>query len=480
MKPLSTKAQSLQLDALAVSYGLSNLMDSAGHKAADWLLKNFPPEKSFQVFCGPGNNGGDGFVSAFYLKKAGRAVQVFSCEGSHQKKGFGIEVKALSQWRAKRDQVLIDALFGVGLSRPLEGVFKDTIYKMNRSSQTIVSLDAPSGLCVDMGRILGLSAKADQTLSFALGKPGFYLNEGPHHSGKIFIFPLEYPKELLDKVCHTVYLIDEFRLPSYKKTANKSHKGWSLIAAGREGLWGCGLLACQAAYTVGSGYVSWAGLDYPYEKSLQIPEVLLNRLTDKSLFDKKTAIGAGPGLGFSKEAGGFILKLKKLNLPVVLDADAISLLSKQKETPVLNKNFLLTPHSGELSRLLNAPSKDIEGDRLLYAGAGAKKLQSWLLLKGLHPVLSDGKKHWIIPYSHPALGKAGTGDVLTGLITGLMAQSLSVFSASALGVFLQGETARRWEQEGKDSNAFSASRIIEGLPFVMSKLRAETVSKKEP
>ena len=490
MKVLSTKGQSRRLDELAGAYGLSNsqLMDTAGYKASQWLLQKFPGDALFQVFCGPGHNGGDAFVVAFYLIQAGREVQVFACDSSNrlfnQKKRKlqkrGVKVQTLETWlkqkkhnpkNTKLKPVLIDGLFGVGLSRPLKGQFKELVQEINQTKQARISLDLPSGLCADTGQVLAVSVKADYTLSFALGKPGFYLNEGPQQTGKLIVLPLEYPKELLNKVCNTVYLIEkkDFSLPSYKATANKSHKGWSLIVAGREGMWGCGLLACQSAYAVGSGYVSWASSQYPYKKSLSIPEVLLNRLSDSKLFDKKTAIGAGPGLDFSTETQNFILKLKKLKCPVVLDADAISLLAKQN-SPKLNLNFLLTPHAGELSRLLNVPAKSIEKDRLLYATKGAKKCNSWLLLKGLHPVLSDGKKQWIIPYSHPALGKAGTGDVLTGILTGLLAQKLSILNASALGVFLQGETARLWIKKGKAPQAFSARHIIEELPFVMSKL----------
>ena len=261
-------------------------------------------------------------------------------------------------------------------------------------------------------------------------------------------------------------------LPSYPKTANKTDRGWSLIAAGREGMWGCGLLACRSAYTVGSGYVTWAGADYPYQSSLQIPEALLARLEDKRLFDKKTAIGAGPGLGFSKTVESFILQLKDLNLPVLLDADALTLIS-QKKSFVLNKNFVLTPHTGELSRLLNVDSQSIEKDRLKYARKGAVKYNCWLLLKGYQPILSNGEQSFLIPTGNSALGKAGSGDALTGIITGLMAQGLSVFKACSLGTLLQGETSARWLAQGKDINSFSASEIINQLPFVMSDFRSD-------
>ena len=484
MESLTTKAQSNELDRRAETYGLSGetLMDTAGFKASEWILKQFP-SSSFSVFCGPGHNGGDGWLTAFYLKKAGRQVEVFACESSkalfNKKKkkahSLNIKTKKFSEWRSQAGQVLIDALFGVGLVRPLEGKFKELVLKINKTDKPVVALDVPSGLCADRGLVLNSAVKADYTLSFALAKSGFYLNEGPGHSGEIIVFPIGFPQKLLDEVCNSVYLVQKKDvsafLPFYKDTANKTHRGWSLIASGHEGMWGCGLLACRAAYTVGSGYVTWASSSYPYEKSLEIPEALLSRFDDQQLFDKKTAVGAGPGLGFSKSAIDFILKLKNINIPVVLDADAISILAKNKES-ALNKSFLLTPHSGELSRLINVPSHKIDEDRLLYAKQGAKNYGSWLLLKGFYPVLSDGEKNWIIQTGNSALGKAGSGDVLTGILTGLMAHGLSVFKASLLGNILQGETAKRWIEQGKDINSFSASEIIRELPFVMSELRS--------
>lgn len=260
-------------------------------------------------------------------------------------------------------------------------------------------------------------------------------------------------------------------LPSYPKTANKTDRGWSLIVAGQEGMWGCGLLASRSAYTVGSGYVTWASSDYPYQNSLQIPEALLARLKDKMLFDKKTAVGVGPGLFFSKPIKNFIFKLKDLKLPVLLDAEALNLISTKKSF-LLDKNFLMTPHTGELSRLLNIPSQTIEKDRIKYAQEGALKYNCWLLLKGFQPILSNGEQNFLLSTGNSALGKAGTGDVLTGIITGLMAQGLSVFKACVLGTVLHGETAVRWLAEGKDINSFSASDIIHQLPFVMSEFRS--------
>ena len=485
MNLLTKKKQSKKLDEKASSYGLSNedLMDTAGWKASQWLLKKFPASYSFIIFCGPGHNGGDGFVTAFYLKKAGRSVELFSCKSSNtlfnkkkkKAKSVNIKINPLNDWKKQKGQILIDALFGIGLTRSPKSEFKEVILNINKAKKTVVALDIPSGLCADTGLALGATIKANYTLSFATAKPGFYLNEGISYSGKVFILPIGFPKDLLTTVCNSTFLIKKSHvksfLPSYKNTANKTHRGWSLIVSGKEGMWGCGLLACRAAYTVGSGFVTWASKSYPYKKSIKIPEAILARFNEEKLFDKKTAIGVGPGLGFSKIVENFIFQLKKLNLPVVLDADALTLLAKKKSY-LLNKNFLLTPHSGELSRLIKVPSQTIDTDRLSYAKQGAKKYNSYLLLKGSQPVLSDGKKCWILHSGNSALGKAGSGDVLTGILTGLMAQNLSVFKASLLGTILQGETANRWLEKGRDINSFSASKVIEELPFIMSELRS--------
>ena len=512
MQQLSNKAQSYQLDKQALSWGLSveELMKTAGFKSAEWLLKHFST-CSFDVLCGTGNNGGDGLVTAFYLKKAGREVRVFMPENSQnsllhkqKKRVLSLNIKIhrledyhpelsskishkefeaeesglsfkVSEGETNSDAVIIDALFGVGLDRPLTGLFKEIVLKINLSQQKVVSLDLPSGLCADTGNILGSSVKAHWTLSFGLAKTGFYFNEGVEQTGDVIVLPIGFPKELRDQVCSSYFLVEKENVreffPSYKSNANKTDRGHSLIVAGQEGMWGCGLLACRAAYSIGSGYVTWASENYPYKKSLEIPEALLAQIKELSLFDKKTAVGSGPGLGFSKAVQEFYLKLFQLeDKPILLDADALTFLAQNKGI-LLNKNFVLSPHYGELSRMLKVSSQSIAENPLLYAQQGAEKYKSWLFLKGFHSILSDGEKSWILNSGNSALGKAGSGDVLTGFLTGLMAQGLSPFKACLLGGMIHGETADRWLREKKDKNSFSASAIIEQLAFVMAEMK---------
>ena len=477
-----SKSQSSQLDEQAPHYGLSaeTLMENAGSQAAQWILSKYSEDFSFVVLCGPGHNGGDGWVLASSLKKAGRNVQVFSCKSSNElwniqrKKclSLGLFPKNFSDFDVKEKEVIIDALFGVGLDRKIEGEFFDLIFKINKSSSSVVALDLPSGLCADTGSVLGIGVKASQTLSFALPKPGFYLNQGPAHCGEIQIFSIGFPKELLSKVCGKFFLISSEHvcslLPVYKEEANKTHRGHTLIGAGREGMWGSAVLACEAAFRVGSGYVTWASEEYP--KNLEIPEALTALLGDKNLLHKKTSVALGPGLGFSSCLKELILRLKEEKFPVLLDADAITLCAKEHIFN-LGSHFLLTPHSGELSRLLEVSSENINKDRLLFAEKGASQMGAWLLLKGFHSVLSDGEKSYILNSGNSALGKAGTGDVLTGIISGLAAQGLGFPEAAALGAVLHGETAEKWCREGKDVNAFSASDILRLLPSVISEMR---------
>ena len=485
MKFLALKKESGQLDRQAAQAGLegADLMETAGRRSARRLLEIFPAPRSFVVFCGPGHNGGDGLACAFHLKKAGAGVEVFSAHSANplfslKKKRAArrhIKIRDLKEWRPSPGRVLIDALFGVGLNRPLTGIFKELILKIRKSALPVVALDVPSGLCADTGRVLGCAVCAQWSFSFETSKPGFYLGEGPAHSGQVLVLPIGFPKSLVENVCRSVFLAEKRDtaplLPSYKDTANKSDRGQALIAGGRKGMWGCGLLACRAAFIAGCGYVTWAGADYPYEGSLSLPEVLTARLDDKGLLNNKDAVAVGPGLGFSDRAWAFLQQLRRLARPVVWDADALSLLAEESPLKPLGRNALLTPHTGELSRMIKTPAKDIERDRLYYTRLGAKTYGGFLLLKGFYPVLSDGKACWILPAGNAALGKAGSGDVLTGLLAGLLAQGLSVFESALLGVFLQGGTAERWLAGGRDINSFSAGGIIEGLPFVMKELR---------
>ena len=485
--PLSGKSQSRELDRRAAhSRGLTGetLMENAGCVSAGEALKLFP-ESSFLIFCGSGNNGGDGWVMARYLKEFGKTVSVFSVDSQSelalkkktQAVQSGVPCHPLERVCSGdlKDQVVVDALFGVGLSRSVEGLFAQAVSLINDSQEkkAVLSLDIPSGLCGDTGRILGGAVKADYTFSYGLGKPGFYLGQGPGVTGRIKIFSIGFPEELLNEVCNTFFLVEKkaVSLPVYGDEADKSDRGHTLICAGRKGFWGSGVLACQGAFTAGSGYVTWASEETP--DIVKIPEVLTLNIENSNILKKKTALAIGPGLGFCQRVVDFIRQLKNQARPVVLDADALTVLSRQKSLAPLGFHFVLTPHSGELSRILGVPSEEIKGDRLRFAREGAERTGSWLVLKGFHTILSDGDRCWIVNTGNSALGKAGTGDVLTGLMAGFLAQGLTIKEGALLAVAAHGATAEEWIRSGRDINSFSASEVLRLLPSVLFQMRKQ-------
>ena len=485
--PLSSRRQSGVLDRRAAnSWNLTgeSLMENAGQVSAREALKLFP-RSSFLIFCGSGNNGGDGWVMARHLKKTGKTVSVFSTDNLSElalkKKAQAVQAGIPCHPLEKagfgdlKGQVVVDALFGVGLSRSIEGLFARVVSLINSSKEkeAVISLDIPSGLCGDTGQILGEAVQADYTFSYGLGKPGFYLEQGPRTAGFIKIFPIGFPKELLAEVCNSFYLVEKSAvpLPIYGDEANKSDRGHTLICAGRGGFWGSGVLACRGAFVAGSGYVTWASEEMP--DIIKIPEVLTATIKDSTVLKNKTAIAVGPGVGFSQRVADLIRLLKNQDRPALLDADALTVLSRQKSLVPLGSHFVLTPHAGELSRILGVPSEEIKRDRLRFARSGAERTGGWLVLKGFHTVLSDGDRCWIVNTGNSALGKAGTGDVLTGLMAGFLAQGLSMIEGALLAVTAHGETAEEWLRSGRDINSFSASEVLRLLPSVLFQMRQQ-------
>ena len=350
-------------------------MENAGRLSAREALSLFP-RHSFLIFCGSGNNGGDGWVMARHLKESGKSVAVFSTDSlselSHKNKDravqSGVFCRPLKDARSEdlKGRVLVDALFGVGLSRPVEGLFAETISLINGCEEPVISLDIPSGLCGDTGQILGCAIKADHTFAFGLGKPGFYFGRGPGLTGQVKVISIGFPKELLNEVCNKYFLVEKgsIPLPVYGDEANKSDRGHTLICAGRKGFWGSGVLACRGAFIAGSGYVTWASEEAP--DIVKIPEVLTINIEDSNILHKKTSMALGPGLGFDPWIGDLIRNLKEQERPVVLDADALTFLSRNKSLFPLKSHFVLTPHTGELSRILGVPSEEIKKGSLAF------------------------------------------------------------------------------------------------------------------
>ncbi len=496
--PLSSSVQSAEIDSLAQKdYMLSAevLMEVAGALSAREIyldVKTYRKSTStIMILCGPGNNGGDGLVTARHLLSEGVSVEVFCPQSVLSKTGKRNDIITKQRDRLKALEIpihslekmedikkigakcslIVDALFGVGLDRNIEGVYTDLIQWINSSGKRVVALDTPSGLNVDTGRIRGQAVKAHLTFSFGLAKPGFYLMDGPGHTGQLKVFSIGFPLSLLRKRACTHFLIEESwvsaRLPDRRPTDHKACQGHLLVLAGSEGFWGAGQLTALSSYRMGVGYVTTSN---PFINQ-NIPDVLTQSLSDPKLFEKKTAVAIGPGLGTGESTKKLLVSLKKTRLPVVVDADAFTVCVKDNLFP-LPSHWVLTPHSGELARMFGIKGKTVDQDRCFYAMKASRKAGCLVLLKGFYSVLAGSDKCWIIPKGGSALAKAGTGDVLTGFIGALMARSLSAFTAGAVAGFIHGLLAEKWVSSGKDADSLMAQDLKDILPLVLKKLRS--------
>ncbi len=496
---LTSVEQAVQIEEISHKvYGLTGevLMESAGALAAREIDLTFLPELtrgSVAVVAGPGNNGGDALVVARHLHSSGyRDLQVFFLAPADAQSALfklqkqraelqGLRLIDLEEIPERVEQLkgaelIVDGVFGIGLNKPIQEPFLRVIEAMNASKAPKVSLDTPSGLNCATGRVEGACVRAHMTVTFGLGKPGFFIGEGPAHAGRLRILPIGFPYEALRGIATTHFLFTERLarryLPTRPDTSNKSDHGHLLLIAGRPGFWGCGILASSSGFRMGAGYVTWASVEAPYEILKDVPEVLTASLQDENLWQGKfSAVAIGPGLGTGVETARVIERLKSISgIPVVVDADAITACVEHDLFP-LPENWVITPHSGELARVLKASVPDVEKDRVRATFEAYAKVKCHVLHKGFRSLIAFDKRCMIIHAGNSALAKAGTGDVLTGMIGGLLAQGLDTLQASATAAYLHGRLADEWIRSGQDKAAMTASDLRHLLPQVVSRLR---------
>lgn len=496
---LLTVAQSREVDDLSCKvYGLTNelLMEAAGMQAARECQQNFYPELTrglTVVFCGPGHNGADGLVMARHLHSMGfrnllvvtaaplkKRVALFKTQYKRAElHGLRIvdglkDVKKLEQSRAAT--LVVDALFGIGLKQNIEGEFRQIVDRMNSQKVPIVSLDCPSGLNCDTGTAASVVVRAHTTFSFGLPKPGFFTADGPSVVGRLRVLPIGYPYECLRGVATTHFVFNDKLarryLPARKEQTNKSDYGRLVVLAGSRDMWGAGILAAQSAYRIGAGYVTWAGSEIPFAKLELTPEVITTSLENEEIWNikKTSAYAVGPGLGVNEETARIIRRLKNLKVEkVVLDADALTACAKY-EILSLPKSWVITPHVAELARILKSNIKSIEADRYGAVLAASKKLGCHVLLKGFRSILAYENRCMVIHSGNSALAKAGSGDVLTGMIGGLLAQGLDTLPATATAAFIHGRMADEWVRSGHDRRTLNPSDLKDGLASILSRI----------
>jgi len=481
------------------------LMENAGVKVFESIKESFGLPRAVCVISGRGNNGGDGAVAARHLSNAGSDVRFFIVGGKNDLKNsskinisilekVGIKVNELTKTddmsyleeTLKNCDLVIDAIFGIGLKDDISGISKDTIdlvnknkrHSDNRQNYRVVSIDIPSGIDADSGQIKGVCINADMTVTLHLPKTGLLVSPGLENTGKLVVADIGIPYAPANTkhtsgrftTANTIKGLFKFR----KTDSNKGNYGKILLIAGSTGMAGAAIMCARAALRSGAGLVY---LSVP--KSLQnhvncaVPEAIT--LSDLSVSKIKAmgldAIAIGPGLGLSKKR--FVKDLIKANLPVplVIDADALNSISDAPLVLRSRKNpTIVTPHPGELSRMMKLSVNKIQDNRVDTALKAAATYKTIVILKGANTVIADpaGEYH-INTTGNPAMAAAGMGDVLTGMITALIGQGITTEDAAIAGTFLHG-AAGDVVASLKGETGIIAGDIIEALPYLMKGL----------
>jgi len=460
------------------------LMENAGRGAVRFFLEFFGEagKKSVAVIAGSGNNGGDGFVMARCLHQQGIPVTVYLLAERNRVKGDArvnlelldalavpvVEITDISAFQAAdgamgHHHIWIDALLGTGLNSDVRGLFQHAIDRINELNRPVFSVDIPSGVNSDTGQICGTCIHASATATFAFAKSGHLLHPGAEHTGRLRIVDIGVPPIIAEAVgarCRLLTATDiAGRLPRRQLTAHKGTTGHVMVVAGSLGKTGAAAMTALSAMRAGAGLVTLA-----VAKSLnpvlepQVTEVMTSPLPetvdgtlDETALDRilslaadKKCIALGPGLGTAEETSNLVRRLvAESPVPLVIDADGLNCLAGGLDA-VANARVpvVLTPHPGEMSRLSGVSSAEIQADRVGSARSFAMKCGVFLVLKGAATVVaaSDGTC-FINPTGNPGMASGGMGDVLTGLIAGLLAQGATPLDAACTGVFLHGRSA---------------------------------------
>jgi len=491
---LATAAHIKDLDRRAMEeYSIPGavLMENAGGGAARLLLETISEATGGVVIvCGVGNNGGDGFVMARHLANHGVEVRVFvagalkkvrageSAENlaTIQKMNIPLipmttdeDILALTDALA-RFPAVVDAVFGTGLDREVTGSIGrviDCINDAGDNGKKIFSVDIPSGIHADTGRVLGRAVRADVTCTFALAKPGQLVHPGAAHVGKLYLLDISIPRPLIDATSFTHHLVGpKLFLDLFSRREQESHKGTYghlLVVAGSEGKTGAAALAGMAAVRAGAGLVTIGVprslnpiLEVKLTEAMTLPlpdeegtlasgavDAVMEFLTERRAVN---SLVVGPGLSTSRGARETVRSLiREVELPMVLDADGINVIDCIPEILKEKKgDVIITPHPGELARLIDRTTGEIQQDRIGAARETAETYGVWVVLKGAGTIIADPDGDICIATGgNPGMASGGTGDVLTGLIGGFLAQGADPLTAACAGVWVHNDAGDR-------------------------------------
>eukprot|EP00362_Geleiidae_sp_MMETSP1317_P002312 CAMPEP_0201282542 /NCGR_PEP_ID=MMETSP1317-20130820/5913_1 /ASSEMBLY_ACC=CAM_ASM_000770 /TAXON_ID=187299 /ORGANISM="Undescribed Undescribed, Strain Undescribed" /LENGTH=519 /DNA_ID=CAMNT_0047595515 /DNA_START=1783 /DNA_END=3342 /DNA_ORIENTATION=+ len=509
-----TAKEMQQMDSITIKeFGIPGrvLMENAGRDAAKILVKNFVDilYKKIGVVAGSGNNGGDGFVIARYLATKGYEVTVYLLAKPEKVKGeakenlnllYLLEVPVVNipdhdSFIKHKDSmtgydIWVDAILGTGLKSDVRDYLKQIIKFINGLNKSVLAVDIPSGLNSETGQVQGACIRADYTATFGAAKIGQKLFPGADLSGKVEVIDIGIPPYIVEKVAPLQYLIT----PDYVKSeflprkpdAHKGNSGHLLVIAGSCGKTGAVILAAMSAMRIGAGLVTMA---VPESINSVIEAAAIEAMTwpisesklgilgasafdsIEELFKGKKCIAIGPGIGIDSETVKLVCKiLSKSTIPIVMDADALNCISQNTQIlKTCNANVVLTPHPGEMARLIAKDTSYVQKDRVGCARDFAKEFNVHLVLKGAGTVIAtpDGRV-FVNCSGNCGMASGGMGDVLTGMISGLITQGYSLETAVNIGVYLHGAAADSLS-ESVGKFGFIASDVVDAIPYELKK-----------
>lgn len=523
-----TSEEMRDIDSMTIkSIGISGvvLMERAGAAAAAKIKELFPKGKVV-ILAGGGNNGGDGLVAARELFNAGWDARVLllirqdklspDCLLQYRiikQMGIPIEFRTDISDKDIDCSVIVDALLGTGLNKDIEGVIAKAINLVNKAGSKVLSIDMPSGISSDTGRVMGVAVKADFTITFGLPKRGHFLYPGASFSGKLFIENIGFPEGLLISEDLKVNLMDERQaaslIPARPKYSHKGDYGHALIVAGSRGKTGAALLAARACLRAGAGLVTIGvpeSLITPLqsrateEMTLPLPDRGDGTLSSKAadhilryLTEKADVICIGPGIGVTPDTIKLLSDiLASSKIPLVIDADGLNSITYPGLMMKASAPVIITPHIGEMARLLlasagkgqalkelsRAPNPQlltrIEHDRVNAALSFSKNNEVYVVLKGAPTIIAEPSgRAFINTTGNPGMATAGAGDVLSGIISSFAGQGLNPLNASMLGVYMHGLAGDIAAGE-KGEHSLIAGDIIDCLPSAFNKIQGRS------